>query len=98
MNSSSCSALVTSVFEHSASRPNRLLRARESFLVATADRDERTFGDEALRQSETESVGAARDEKCPVLNFEIHGCILGIDASTAFHACVSNHEMHGELL
>ena len=60
------------------------LRPREPLLVATADRDERTLGDEALGEGEAEAVGAAGDEKCPVLKFEVHGRILGMNVATQF--------------
>jgi hypothetical protein len=48
------------------------VRAGEALLVATTDRDARTFADESLRERQSQTVAAARDEKGPSVQFEVH--------------------------
>jgi hypothetical protein len=63
------------------------LGSREPRLITSADRDERTFGDQTLGERETEAVRTTGDEKCSVLYSEVHECILGMNTLQRCSEC-----------
>jgi hypothetical protein len=50
-------------------RSQERLRAREPFIISSTDSDARSFTDELLRQSETETIASAGDENNTISEF-----------------------------